>query len=88
MIPMILLDKTIELLDGWEFWEYDPDTRFDYCNVLWALKLKKYGPEPKPSFTKLVEDAMSDQAREEARQQFLDQKMIDDQDYFDDDVPF
>jgi hypothetical protein len=35
MIPLILLDKIIELLDDWEFWEYDPDTRFDYCNVLW-----------------------------------------------------
>jgi hypothetical protein len=52
-----------------------------------ALKLKKFGPEPTSSFTKLVEDALSDEAREEARRIFLEHKLIDDRDFFDD-MPF
>ena len=83
VIPLILLDRMIELLECWDICDYDPETHFDYANVLWALKLKKQNDIPRPSYSSLVEDALSGQAREDARQHFLDHHMLCDDAFFD-----
>ena len=73
----------IALLECWDICDYVPDTRFDYANVLWALKLKKQNGVHKPSYSSLVEEALSQQASEEARQYFLDHRLFSNDDFFD-----
>jgi len=40
MIPRFLLDRIIALLGNLEPPEYH-ESRFDYCEIMWALELKK-----------------------------------------------
>jgi len=83
VIPLILLDRMIELLECWDICEYGSEIRSDYADVLWALRLKKQGIVPRPSYSSLVEDALSEQAREHVRQHFLDRHMLCDDAFFD-----
>ena len=83
VIPSILLDRMIELLENWDISDYGPDTRFDYANVLWALKLKKQNGIHKPSYSSLVEEALSQQAGEEARLYLLDHRLFSNDAFFD-----
>ena len=83
MIPSILLDRMIELLECWDISEYGHDPRFDYANVLWAPKLKKQNGIHKPSYSSLVEEALSQLAREDARQYFLNHRLFSNDAFFD-----
>jgi len=54
MIPLPLLDRIIDMLDFLDISEYSPATRYDYCDILWALKLKKLRVELRESYAKII----------------------------------
>ena len=72
MIPLSLLDRIVELLDDWEPPEYHA-SRYDYCNILWALRVKQQKIELRGAYAKIL--LAADQAeRDEARIEYLRQR--------------
>ena len=53
MIPLFLLDRIIELLDDIDLCEYH-ELRYEYCDILWALKVKKQKLELRDSYVKIT----------------------------------
>ena len=73
MVPLSLLIQIIELLDQWDLSEYGPTICDDYNNVFGALTTKKRKIELRHSYAKIL-GAADDEARDEARIQYLQQK--------------
>ena len=73
LIPLSLLDQVIELLDHWDISEYGPPLRYDYDNVLWALKVKKQKLGLRDAYAKII-SASNEDDRDEARMQYLFQR--------------
>ena len=72
MIPLFLLDRIIELLDDLNLSEYH-ELRYEYCNILWALRLKKQKIELRGAYEKIL--IASEQAeQDEARIEYLRQR--------------
>jgi len=85
MIPLFLLDRIIELLDDLEPPEYH-ESRYDYCDILWALRVKKQKIELRGTYANIISAA--DQAeRNKAKSEYLRQnsKLAD---LIEDDIPF
>jgi len=79
MIPLDLLDRVIELLDDLNLAEYH-ELRLEYCDVLWALQVKKQKIELRDSYAKILAAGDEDE-RDEARIEYLRRKnMIGDAD--------
>jgi hypothetical protein len=72
MIPLLLLDRIIELLDGLEPPEYH-ELRYDYCDITWALQVKKQKLELRDAYAKIISAGCMD-ARDDARIEYLRQK--------------
>ena len=72
-IPLSLLTGTIELLEYWNLDDYDRAIRMDYDNILFALTKKKQSIELREAYAKIIY-AESDDARLDARMQYLEQK--------------
>lgn len=53
MIPLSLLDSMIEFLDELDLSEYH-ELRWEYCEILWALKIKKQKLELKGSYSSII----------------------------------
>ena len=70
LIPLSLLDRIIEMLDFLNISEYCPATRYDYQDILWALKLKKLRVELRESYAKVIKADDSD-AWEAARDKYF-----------------
>jgi hypothetical protein len=72
MIPLSLLEGIIEFLDELNLSEYH-ELRWEYGEILWALKTKKQKIELRDSYAKIL--AANDQAqRDEARFEYLRKK--------------
>ena len=54
MLPLSLLERIIELLDGWNVFEYNPATRYEYDDILWALKVKIQKLELREAYGKII----------------------------------
>lgn len=81
MIPLSLLDRIIELLNDIDLCEYH-ELRYDYCAILWALKVKKQKLELRDSYAKII----STDARDTTCIEYLQQRSeLDD---VDSDLPF
>ena len=75
MIPLFLLDQTIELLKHWDIPEYRPELRYDYENVVWRLIVKKQKLKLRDAHAKIVQ-AENQQARDEAYFHYLQEKSL------------
>ena len=74
MIPLSLLESVIEFLDVLNLSEYH-EFRYEYCNILWALRVKKQKLELRDSYAKILTAADEDE-RDEARFEYLRQKSM------------
>ena len=72
MIPLDLLDRIIELLVDINLPEYH-ELRYEYCEILWALKVKKQKLELRGAYAKIISADNTD-ARDDARIDYLKQK--------------
>ena len=72
MIPISLLEKIVEFLDSLELPEYH-ELRCDYCDILWALRVKKQKLELRDAYAKII-SADNQDARDEARIHYLQEK--------------
>jgi len=72
MIPLDLLDRIIELLVDINLPEYH-ELRYEYCEILWALKVKKQKLELRGAYAKIIAADNID-ARDDARIEYLKQK--------------
>ena len=72
MIPLFLLDRIIELLALLDISEYH-ELRYEYCDILWALRLKKQRIELRDSYAKIISADDQDE-RDDARIRYLQQK--------------
>ena len=82
MIPMSLLESIIEFLDELDLSECH-ELRYEYCHILWALKVKKQKIELRDAYAKILSAADEDD-RHDARMQYLQQKYL----LQEDDPPF
>jgi hypothetical protein len=85
MIPLSLLDRMIELLDCLALPEYH-ELRYDCCDILWALKVKKQKIELRDAYAKII---LADdlEARHLARNEYLRERGQL-KDMVDGDIPF
>ena len=84
MIPLLLLDAVIELLEDLDPPEYH-ELRYEYCKILWLLTVKRQKLELRDAYAKII-SAYDDDARDEARMRYLEKKrFIED---LDEDIPF
>jgi len=72
-IPLPLFYKIIDLLEYWNMQEYCESVQLDYYDVMIALDKKKQSIELREAYARIVY-ADSDDARHEARMQYLQQK--------------
>jgi hypothetical protein len=72
MIPLALLDSIIAFLIELDLSEYH-ELRYEYCEILWALRLKKQRLELRDSYAKII-SADNSEARDDARIRYLQQK--------------
>jgi hypothetical protein len=84
MIPLFLLDRIIELLVELDLSEYH-ELRYEYCEILWALRVKKQRLELRDSYAKII-SADDQNSRDDARIRYLQQKRF--LELSDDDPPF
>ena len=84
MIPLSVLDRLIELLDDIDLPEYH-ELRYEYCDILWALKVKKQKFELRDSYVKII-STDDPYARDAAHIEYLKQRS--EQDDADSDIPF
>ena len=82
MIPLPLLEQTIEFLVELDLSECH-ELRYEYCTILWALKLKKQKIDLRDAYAKILSAADEDD-RFDARMQYLQQKYL----LQEDDPPF
>lgn len=75
MIPLTLLEQMIALLERWDVSECELYVRCDYHNILDLLVWKKQKLELRDAYSKIVQ-ADSQEARDEARIQYLRQKRL------------
>jgi len=73
MIPLSLVERLIELLECWDVSEYSPATRYDYNDILWALKVKIQKLELRDAYARIIL-ADDEDARHFARIDYLSQK--------------
>jgi hypothetical protein len=69
MIPLYLLERTIALLDDLALSETH-ELRYDYCEILWALRVKKQKIELRDAYAKII-SADDLEARDLARIEYL-----------------
>jgi len=74
MIPLLLLDQIVELLEELDLPEYHPSS-CEYGNILWALKIKKQKLGLRDAYAKIIA-ADNEDDRDEARMQYLLQKRL------------
>ena len=72
LIPLALFVRVIELFEHWDIPERH-DLRYEYCDVLRALKLKIQRLELRDAYSKII-SANNDDARHEARVEYLRQR--------------
>ena len=72
LIPFALFMRVIVLLELWDIPERH-DLRFEYCDVLWELKVKLQKSELRDAYSKIV-SANDEDARHEARIEYLRQR--------------
>jgi len=72
MIPMSLFMRVIELLGYWDIPEHH-DLRYEYCNVLWELKVKIQRLELRDAYSKMI-SACNEDDRHTARIDYLRQR--------------
>ena len=72
-IPLSLLNRIIDLLDGWDMHEYNYSVQQDYSDVMFALTKKKQSIELRDAYARIIY-AEDDDARHEARMRYLQQK--------------
>jgi hypothetical protein len=72
MIPLSLLDSIIEFLVEFDLSEYH-ELRYEYCEILWALRVKKQKLELRGAYAKIISADNTDQ-RDDARIDYLWQK--------------
>ena len=72
MIPLSLLDRIIEFLEELILSEYH-ELRFEYCEILWALQVKKQKIELRDAYAKII-SADDQWVRDEARIEYLRQR--------------
>jgi hypothetical protein len=60
LIPLSLLIKTVELLEYWDVSRYDRFIQDDYCDVLFALKVKLQKLELRDAYAKIINAKSSD----------------------------
>jgi hypothetical protein len=72
MIPLSLMERTIELLGYLQPTPYN-DLRYEHCDVLNELLIKKQKLELREAYTKIVA-ADNEDARHDARIEYLRQK--------------
>jgi predicted nucleotidyltransferase len=75
MIPLTLLEQTIVLLEHWDVSGCELYVRCDYHNILDSLIWKKQKLELRDAYSKIVQ-ADSQEARDEARIRYLQQKRL------------
>lgn len=69
MIPLFLLDRIIEFLVELDLSEYH-ELRYEYCEILWALRLKKQRLALRDAYAKII-SADDHDARDDARIDYL-----------------
>jgi len=69
MIPLSLFMRVIELLQYWDI-PFHHDLRYEYCDVLWELKMKIQKLELREAYSKIV-SADTEDARHDARIDYL-----------------
>jgi len=80
MIPIFLLDSIIEFLVELDLSEYH-ELRYEYCEILWALRLKKQRLGLRQAYAKII-SADNQDDRDDARIDYLRQrKRLDDIDF-------
>ena len=80
MIPLSLLDRIIDFLIEFDLSEYH-ELRYEYCDILWALRVKKQRIELRDSYAKIISADDTD-SRDDARIEYLRQRnQIDDVDF-------
>lgn len=72
-IPFSLLQNTVSLLEYWNLENYDAVIRQEYDGVLSAFLKKKQSVELREAYAKIIR-ADNDDARFDARMQYLNQK--------------
>ena len=75
MVPLSLLDRIVELLDCWNIDEYSPATRYEYDDIIWALRVKKQKTELRGAYAKIIL-ADDPEAREAARIEYFRQQRL------------
>jgi len=69
LIPLSLLNCIIEFLIELDLSEYH-ELRYEYCEILWVLNLKKQRIGLRQSYAKILE-AVDDDDRDDARMRYL-----------------
>ena len=72
MIPLSLFMRVIDLLEYWDIPEHH-DLRYEYCNILWELKVKIQKLELRDAYSKII-SAGNEDARHNARIEYLRQR--------------
>jgi hypothetical protein len=72
MIPQSLLNMMVEFLNELNLSEYH-ELRWEYCEILWALKVKKQKLLLNDAYSKIV-SADNQDAREDARIEYLQKR--------------
>jgi len=72
LIPLTLFRRAVDLLEYWDIPEHHP-MRYEYCVVLWELKVKIQKFELREAYSKIISAANED-ARHDARIEYLRQK--------------
>jgi len=72
LIPLDLFTRIIDLLEYWDIPEHH-HLRYEYCVVLWELKVKMQKLELRDAYSKIVSAANED-ARHDARIEYLRQR--------------
>ena len=74
MIPLSLLEQTIEFLQELDLSECH-ELRWEYCEILWALNVKKQKLQLRDSYAKII-SADNQDDRDDARIRYLQQKRM------------
>ena len=72
MIPILLLMRIIELLQYWDI-PFNHDLRYEYCVVLWELKVKLQKLELREAYSKMCV-AKNDDQQHDARIEYLSKR--------------
>jgi len=72
LIPLALFRRVIDLLEYWDMPEHH-DLRYEYCVVLWELKVKIQKLELREAYSKII-SAKNEDARHDARIEYLRQR--------------